>query len=100
MSELILHHYDVSPYAEKIRLAMGLKGLPSFPITLTAPWFGPAGMAFALPVKYHIHFGEPLHLEGDPDAEDAVIEDKVEVVKRAVADLLAHGRATRRGIFT
>jgi glutathione S-transferase len=27
MSELILHHYDVSPYAEKIRLAMGLKGL-------------------------------------------------------------------------
>jgi glutathione S-transferase len=27
MSELILHHYDVSPYAEKIRLALGLKGL-------------------------------------------------------------------------
>jgi glutathione S-transferase len=28
MSELILHHYDLSPYAEKIRLALGLKGLP------------------------------------------------------------------------
>ena len=28
MSELILHHYDMSPYAEKIRLALGLKGLP------------------------------------------------------------------------
>ena len=28
MSELILHHYDLSPYAEKIRLAFGLKGLP------------------------------------------------------------------------
>jgi glutathione S-transferase len=27
MSELILHHYDLSPYAEKIRLAFGLKGL-------------------------------------------------------------------------
>ena len=27
MSELILHHYDMSPYAEKIRLALGLKGL-------------------------------------------------------------------------
>jgi glutathione S-transferase len=27
MSELILHHYDISPYAEKIRLIMGLKGL-------------------------------------------------------------------------
>src|SRR5215475_4002967 len=27
MDELILHHYDISPYAEKIRLVMGLKGL-------------------------------------------------------------------------
>jgi glutathione S-transferase len=28
MVDLILHHYDMSPYAEKIRLALGLKGLP------------------------------------------------------------------------
>ena len=28
MSEIILHHYDLSPYAEKIRLALGLKALP------------------------------------------------------------------------
>jgi glutathione S-transferase len=28
MSDLILHHYEMSPYAEKIRLALGLKGLP------------------------------------------------------------------------
>jgi len=27
MAELILHHYDISPYAEKIRLIMGLKQL-------------------------------------------------------------------------
>ena len=27
MAELILHHYDISPYAEKIRLCFGLKGL-------------------------------------------------------------------------
>lgn len=27
MSELILHHFDISPYAEKIRVLMGLKGL-------------------------------------------------------------------------
>jgi glutathione S-transferase len=26
-TELILHHYDISPYAEKIRLIMGYKGL-------------------------------------------------------------------------
>ncbi|HEX7928920.1 MAG TPA: glutathione S-transferase family protein [bacterium] len=28
MSDLILHHYDTSPYAEKARLIFGLKGLP------------------------------------------------------------------------
>ena len=27
MTDLILHHYDLSPYAEKIRLALGMKGL-------------------------------------------------------------------------
>jgi glutathione S-transferase len=27
MHDLILHHYDLSPFAEKIRLALGLKGL-------------------------------------------------------------------------
>src|SRR5258706_2134759 len=27
MSETILHHYQLSPYSEKIRLALGLKGL-------------------------------------------------------------------------
>ena len=27
MSDLVLHHYDISPYAEKIRLCFGLKGL-------------------------------------------------------------------------
>lgn len=28
MHEIILHHYDLSPYAEKIRLALGRKSLP------------------------------------------------------------------------
>ena len=27
MSDLILHHYAMSPYAEKIRICMGIKGL-------------------------------------------------------------------------
>lgn len=29
---LILHHYDFSPFAEKIRLALGLKGLPWYSV--------------------------------------------------------------------
>ncbi len=27
MSEIILHHYGLSPFAEKVRTALGLKGL-------------------------------------------------------------------------
>ncbi|MEJ2130888.1 MAG: glutathione S-transferase family protein [Gammaproteobacteria bacterium] len=28
MDDIILHHYDASPYSEKVRLVLGLKGLP------------------------------------------------------------------------
>ena len=27
MTDIILHHYDASPYSEKVRLGLGLKGL-------------------------------------------------------------------------
>ena len=39
MSEIILHHYDMSPYAEKIRLALGRKSLPwrSVPTPMVMP---------------------------------------------------------------
>jgi 1-acyl-sn-glycerol-3-phosphate acyltransferase len=74
-------------------------GLPSFPITITSPWFGPLGVAFALPVKYRIHFGEPIRFEGSPNDEDVVIEAKVKVVQAAIRGLLARGLRERAGIF-
>ena len=41
MHPLILHHYDLSPYAEKIRLALGFKALPwrsvQIPIVMPKP---------------------------------------------------------------
>ena len=74
--------------------------LPSLPITITMPWLGPFGAMAALPVKYRIHFGEPLYFEGDGNEEDEAIQERVDVVKRAMAGLLEHGRAQRSGIFT
>lgn len=74
--------------------------LPSFPITITSPWLGPIGAAAALPVKYRIHFGEPLRFEGSAYDEDAVIEGKVGVVKAALRGLLARGLRERPGIFS
>jgi 1-acyl-sn-glycerol-3-phosphate acyltransferase len=75
-----------------------LLGMPAFPVTLGFPWLGPAGL-LPLPVRYHLHFGEPLVFEGDPREEDAVVERKVERVKEAIAGLLERGLRERRGIF-
>jgi len=74
-------------------------GLPSLPITISSPWLGLLGPAFALPVKYHIYFGEPMRFDGRFDDEDAVIERRVDEVKDAISALLAHGRSERKGIF-
>jgi len=73
--------------------------LPSFPITITQPWFGPLGSVAALPVKYRIYFGEPLSFEGDAHDEDSIVEGQVGIVKGAIGDLLERGLRERTGIF-
>jgi len=75
-------------------------GLPSLPITISMPWLGLLGPAFALPTKYRIYFGEPMHFEGDGGEEDAVVEQKVDAVKAEMAALIARGLSERTGIFT
>jgi 1-acyl-sn-glycerol-3-phosphate acyltransferase len=72
--------------------------IPAFPITLGFPWLGPLGM-LPLPVRYHLYFGEPLLFEGDGSDEDAVIEAKVDEVKRSIDSLLARGFGEREGVF-
>jgi glutathione S-transferase len=41
MTDIILHHYDISPYSEKVRLGLGLKGLAwasvELPIVMPKP---------------------------------------------------------------
>ncbi|MBM4377128.1 MAG: acyltransferase family protein [Deltaproteobacteria bacterium] len=71
-------------------------GMPDFPIV--PQWFVPGGQ-LPLPIKYRIHFGEPLRFEGDPDDEDAAIEERVAVVRSAIEGLLACGLSERTSIF-
>jgi 1-acyl-sn-glycerol-3-phosphate acyltransferase len=73
-------------------------GLPAFPITPTFPWLGPLGL-LPLPVKYRIYFGEPLDFDGDPTEEDAALATRVEVVRRAIEELLGRGLRERRSVF-
>ena len=69
-------------------------GAPFLPIPLTP---------FPLPVRYHIHYGQPiaLHERWDPaDADDPdVIDRAADLVKSEVEKLIAHGRESRKGLF-
>jgi 1-acyl-sn-glycerol-3-phosphate acyltransferase len=89
---------EQSPGIANVRWLGKLIGSPAFPITPFFPWLGLLGFV-PLPVKFRIHFGEPIHFEGDPSDEDAHIEPKVEQVKTAIRDLIRDARARRRGWF-
>lgn len=58
---------------------------------------------FPLPVRYHIHYGEPIHVEREfspSDADDPEIVDAVaRRVQAAVQDLLTQGLKLRKGVF-
>lgn len=69
---------------------------PNFPIIpqMLVP-FG----ALPLPTRYRIYFGEPMRFGGDPDDDDAVIEDKVFLVKSTIQSMLNRGLKTRKSVF-
>jgi hypothetical protein len=52
-----------------------------------------------LPTRYRIYFGEPLTFNGDPDDEDAAIEEKVWVVRSTIQSMLNRGLKERKSIF-
>ena len=76
-------------------LAKALR-MPVFPLI---PQMLVPGMQMPLPTKYRIHFGEPMYFEGDPDDDDAVIEEKVLRVKQTVQSMLNRGIKERKSIF-
>jgi 1-acyl-sn-glycerol-3-phosphate acyltransferase len=71
-------------------------GMPNFPLI---PQFLVPGGQMPLPTKYRIYFGEPMVFEGDPDDDDAVIEEKVNKVKATIQSMLNRGLKERKSIF-
>lgn len=71
-----------------------LFGAPFLPIPLTL---------FPMPVKMHIHYGEPIDFSKrwkPSDADDPdVTKEAAQMVKHAVEGLLARGREERKGWF-
>lgn len=78
-----------------LRWAAKAMGAPVFPVV--PQWM--IGGAMPLPVKYHIHFGEPMRFEGDPDDDDEAIAEKVFIVRQTVQSMLNRGLRERRHIF-
>lgn len=73
-----------------------LLGLPAFPIM---PQLLLPGGQLPLPTRYRIYFGEPMYFEGDPDDDDAVIEEKVWLVKATVQAMVNRGVKARPHVF-
>jgi 1-acyl-sn-glycerol-3-phosphate acyltransferase len=89
---------EQQPGLMNLRGVAKVLGAPALPITLTFPWLGPLGL-LPLPVKYHFYFHEPMHFEGDPDDEDAKIEDQVDQVRAVIEAGFDRGLRERLGIF-
>jgi 1-acyl-sn-glycerol-3-phosphate acyltransferase len=70
--------------------------MPSFPLI---PQLLLPGGQLPLPTRYRIYFGEPMTFRGDPDDDDAVIEEKVARVKGKIQSMLNRGLKERKSIF-
>jgi len=70
--------------------------MPAFPIV---PQLLVPGLQLPLPVKYRLTFGEPMTFDGEADDDDAVIEEKVEVVKSAIQMMVDRSLRERPSVF-
>lgn len=79
---------DFRPLARALRL-------PYFPVTTTFPWLGPVGL-LPKPVRYYIHYGEPIDIDPAVLRSIEVREREVSRVREAVADLVHEGLRMRK----
>ncbi len=73
-------------------------GAPYLPMPPHLPLLGPLAY-LPLPTQFHIHFGKPLSFDGPFDDEDEVIEEKVNVVKATIQEMIDDGLEQRESIF-
>jgi 1-acyl-sn-glycerol-3-phosphate acyltransferase len=79
-----------------LRWAARSFGMPVFPVV---PQLFVPGGAMPLPTKYRLYFGEPMRFSGDPDDDDAAIEEKVWLVRQTIQSMVNRGIKARKGVF-
>ncbi len=89
---------EQSPGLYDSKLLGRLIGSPAFPITATFPLLGPLGF-IPLPVKFRLHFGEPMMLDGDAQSDDVHIREQVDRVRDNISLLLEEALEERQGWF-
>lgn len=83
---------EQAPAVVNLKPLAKLLGFPVLPLT-------PYGPPFPLPVKYRLHFGEPLVFTGRPDDDDSELEKKVKVVRAAIQGMIEQGLKERTAVF-
>ncbi len=89
---------EQAPSFANLRSIGKLVGIPALPVTPTHPLVPGLGLA-PLPTRYRIHFGKPMHLAGDANDEDEVINTKVDEVKGVMQRLIDEGLSAREHVF-
>lgn len=89
---------DQAPSLYNWKAAARLLGSPAVPITPLMAILGPLGI-LPMPVRYHIHFGEPIQFEGNVNDDDGQTGRNVKRVKNAIRELIDRGLKQRKGIF-
>jgi len=80
---------EEAPLLANPRWLQRLLRVPCAPVTAT--------FVFPLPVRYRLHFGTPIRLDGGLDPRN--VARGVDRVRREMTDMLARGLARRRRIF-
>ncbi|MCC7073534.1 MAG: acyltransferase family protein [Deltaproteobacteria bacterium] len=84
---------EQAPAVTDIKPLARLLGFPAFPVIF------PQLLPLPLPVRYRIHFGEPLEFKGSANDDDDVVGGHVKKVKHTIQRMLEKGLERRRSVF-
>jgi len=91
----VIGNEEQYPSVSNLKGLASILGLPALPVIPQLFM----GMLLPLPTKYRIQFGEPLYFTGDPDDEDAIIDEKVWRTQATVQSMVNRGLKERKAIF-
>ena len=50
-------------------------------------------------MKYRVYFGEPMHVTGDPDDDDEILDEKIKMIRNRIQSMIHVGLREREHVF-